>query len=189
MRLLEKLENRPLKIRCKEDQETIIRSLSGSELDLLVDLRPFMQRDPFIVQSDASLSRAYRLFRTMGLRHLFVCPPRPKVGATYRLHHQIDYFTPFDSAEGHINTWREHQQQPTNVFPDLVSPRLKVFADMNTGNKGLPLDAGHWCDHKEGHSRGQCEIGSRAESQPGLDDALRPARAGQHPTLHTLWGL
>lgn len=79
MRLLEKLENRPLKIRCKEDQETIIRSLSGSELELLVDLRPFMQRDPFIVQSDASLSRAYRLFRTMGLRHLFVCPPRPKV--------------------------------------------------------------------------------------------------------------
>lgn len=79
MRLLEKLENRPLKIRCKEDQETIIRSLSGSELELLVDLRPFMQRDPFIVPSDASLSRAYRLFRTMGLRHLFVCPPRPKV--------------------------------------------------------------------------------------------------------------
>ena len=79
MRLLEKLENRPLKIRCKEDQETIIRTLSGSELELLVDVRPFMQRDPFIVQSDASLSRAYRLFRTMGLRHLFVCPPQPKV--------------------------------------------------------------------------------------------------------------
>ena len=79
MRVLEKLENRPLKIRCKEDQETIIRSLSGLELELLVDLRPFMQRDPFIVPSDASLSRAYRLFRTMGLRHLFVCPPRPKV--------------------------------------------------------------------------------------------------------------
>jgi len=43
MRLLEKLENRPLKIRCKEDQEVIIRSLLGSELDLLVDMRPFMQ--------------------------------------------------------------------------------------------------------------------------------------------------
>lgn len=79
MRLLEKLENRPLKIRCKEDQEKIIRILAGSEMELLVDMRPFMQRDPFIVQSDASLSRAYRLFRTMGLRHLFVCPPQPKV--------------------------------------------------------------------------------------------------------------
>lgn len=84
MRLLEKLENRPLKIRCKEDQEKIVRSLAGSELDLLVDIRPFMQRDPFIVQSDASLSRAYRLFRTMGLRHLFVCPPQPKVSLLMR---------------------------------------------------------------------------------------------------------
>ena len=79
MSLLEKLEQRPLKIRCKEDQEIIIRSLSGPELEMLIDLRPFMQRNPFIVHADASLSRAYRLFRTMGLRHLFVCPPQPKV--------------------------------------------------------------------------------------------------------------
>lgn len=79
MQLLEKLENRPLKVRCKEDQEKIIRSLSGPELEMLVDLRPFMQRNPFIVHADASLSRVYRLFRTMGLRHLFVCPPQPKV--------------------------------------------------------------------------------------------------------------
>ena len=43
-----------------------------------MDLRPFMQRNPFVVQADASLSRAYRLFRTMGLRHLFVAPPQPK---------------------------------------------------------------------------------------------------------------
>ena len=44
-----------------------------------VDLRPFMQRNPFVVHSDANLSRTYRLFRTMGLRHLFVGPPCPKV--------------------------------------------------------------------------------------------------------------
>ena len=79
MRLLGLLENRPLKIRCKSDQEQIIRGLSGHDLDMLVDLRPFMQRNPFIVHADASLSRAYRLFRTMGLRHMFVCQPQPKV--------------------------------------------------------------------------------------------------------------
>ncbi len=45
----------------------------------MLDLRPFMQRNPFVVHADASLSRAYRLFRTMGLRHLFVAPPAPKV--------------------------------------------------------------------------------------------------------------
>ena len=47
--------------------------------EMQVDVRPFMQRNPFIVHADASLSRAYRLFRTMGLRHLFVCEPQPRV--------------------------------------------------------------------------------------------------------------
>ena len=58
----------------------MLRGLPPSCLEQLVDLRPFMQRNPFVVHADASLSRAYRLFRTMGLRHLFVAPPQPKVG-------------------------------------------------------------------------------------------------------------
>lgn len=79
MKLLEKLEQRPIKLRPKDDQEPIIRSLPAAQLDMMMDLRPFMQRNPFVVHADASLSRAYRLFRTMGLRHLFVAPPQPKV--------------------------------------------------------------------------------------------------------------
>jgi hypothetical protein len=78
LKLLEKLEQRPLKLRPKDDQEPIIRGLSAAQLEQMVDLRPFMQRNPFVVHADASLSRAYRLFRTMGLRHLFVAPPAPK---------------------------------------------------------------------------------------------------------------
>lgn len=79
MTLLERLEQRPLKVRAKDDQDAILRALAEEDLELLVDVRPFMQRNPFIVHADASLSRAYRLFRTMGLRHLFVCEPQPKV--------------------------------------------------------------------------------------------------------------
>lgn len=81
LKLLEKLEQRPLKLRPKDDQEPIIRSLGPQQLEQMLDLRPFMQRNPFVVHADASLSRAYRLFRTMGLRHLFVAPPAPKVGS------------------------------------------------------------------------------------------------------------
>eukprot|EP00891_Asterochloris_glomerata_P005649 jgi/Astpho2/5649/gw1.00079.232.1_t len=77
--LLEKLEQRPIKTRPKEEQDAVLRTLSPSDMDLQVDLRPFMQRNPFVVHSDANLSRTYRLFRTMGLRHLFVGPPCPKV--------------------------------------------------------------------------------------------------------------
>lgn len=79
LQLLERLEQRPLKVRPKEDYERIVRGLSTADLECMLDLRPFMQRNPFVVQADANLSRTYRLFRTMGLRHLFVGPPQPKV--------------------------------------------------------------------------------------------------------------
>jgi len=44
-----------------------------------IDLRSFMQRHPSVVHGDARLSRAYRQFRTMGLRHMYVMPSRPRV--------------------------------------------------------------------------------------------------------------
>jgi chloride channel 7 len=38
-----------------------------------------MQRHPFVVHADARLSRAYRLFRAMGLRHMYITPSRPQI--------------------------------------------------------------------------------------------------------------
>ena len=77
--LLQKLEQFPLKIRVAEEEELILSSLEEAELEMVMDLRPFMQRTPFIIHSNASLARAYRLFRTMGLHHLFVGPPKPPI--------------------------------------------------------------------------------------------------------------
>jgi len=37
-----------------------------------LDLGPVMVRSPYVVYADCPLSRAYRLFVTMGLRHLVV---------------------------------------------------------------------------------------------------------------------
>ena len=48
-RLLEKLEPFPLKVRLGEQME-IIAGLSTEELSMRIDLRPFMQRTPFIIQ-------------------------------------------------------------------------------------------------------------------------------------------
>ena len=78
----------------------MIRGLSAAEEDLLMDVRPFMQRNPFVVQADASLSRAYRLFRTMGLRHLFVAPPQPKAGPCNRI---VVVAPPHPTANIYIN--------------------------------------------------------------------------------------
>ena len=38
----------------------------------VVDLRPFMNTAPYCINETASVVRTYRLFRTMGLRHLCV---------------------------------------------------------------------------------------------------------------------
>ena len=73
------LEQRPVKSRRDAallSAAAAVRS-RGDEA-ALVDLRPFMQRHPHVIAADASLSRAYRLFRTLGLRHLLVAPPRPQ---------------------------------------------------------------------------------------------------------------
>jgi chloride channel 7 len=85
--VLEQLEQIPIKIRIREDQECVFNSVltelaANSNSDdsmVMMDLRPFMQRSPFVINEQASLSRAYRLFRTMGLRHMFVGPTYPRV--------------------------------------------------------------------------------------------------------------
>ena len=76
--LLGQLEQLPLKVRT-EEQEAILQGLTNAELAMWLDLRPYMQRTPFVVQGNASLARAYRLFRTLGLHHLFVGTPKPQV--------------------------------------------------------------------------------------------------------------
>lgn len=79
--LLDKLDQIPIKLRVREEQSVILDSLltRSSAIDVSLDLRPFMQKAPFVVNENASLTRAYRLFRTMGLRHLFIAPENPRV--------------------------------------------------------------------------------------------------------------
>ena len=57
---------------------TVVKE-SAVRIGMALDLRPFMQRTPFVLQGNASLARAYRLFRTMGLHHLYVGPSKPQV--------------------------------------------------------------------------------------------------------------
>ncbi|CAG9467135.1 unnamed protein product [Pedinophyceae sp. YPF-701] len=47
---------------------------AAGQLDLFLDLAPYVNPCPYMVQSDASLTKVYALFRTLGLRHLFVIP-------------------------------------------------------------------------------------------------------------------
>jgi chloride channel 7 len=44
----------------REELEAIVSALAPSDFDALLDLRPFMQRAPFVVNEDSSLGRGYR---------------------------------------------------------------------------------------------------------------------------------
>lgn len=43
-------------------------------MDMFLDLGPYVDPSYYVVQEDASLSKVYKLFRTLGLRHLCVIP-------------------------------------------------------------------------------------------------------------------
>jgi len=53
--------------------------LSVHELSMYIDLKPYVNMSATVVHDVCSYTEAYRLFRTMGLRHLFVINKRNEV--------------------------------------------------------------------------------------------------------------
>jgi len=74
----------------------LITELSVTQLQrqYYIDLRPYLDPAPYTVREAASLERAYRLFRTLGLRHLPVVDSRQRVaGMVTRVnlsHHHLE---------------------------------------------------------------------------------------------------
>ncbi|MCO5557006.1 hypothetical protein L7F22_010561 [Adiantum nelumboides] len=59
--------------------------LNPQELELYIDLEPFVNPSPYIVPEDMSLTKVYNLFRQLGLRHVLVVPrPSQVVGVITR---------------------------------------------------------------------------------------------------------
>lgn len=52
--------------------QPVVAGLSGADYDQAIDVTPYMNAYPYTLDRDASLSRVFRLFRTMGLRHIVV---------------------------------------------------------------------------------------------------------------------
>ncbi|XP_031488342.1 chloride channel protein CLC-d isoform X1 [Nymphaea colorata] len=53
--------------------------LDQVDLDMYIDLAPFLNPSPYIVPEDMSLAKVYNLFRQLGLRHIFVVPRASRV--------------------------------------------------------------------------------------------------------------
>ncbi|TYJ47922.1 hypothetical protein E1A91_A01G025500v1 [Gossypium mustelinum] len=53
--------------------------LSSEDLEMYIDLAPFLNPSPYVVPEDMSLTKVYNLFRQLGLRHIFVVPRASRV--------------------------------------------------------------------------------------------------------------
>ncbi|KAI3985944.1 hypothetical protein MKX01_039026 [Papaver californicum] len=53
--------------------------LTSDDLEMYIDLAPFLNPSPYIVPEDMSLTKVYNLFRQLGLRHIFVVPRASRV--------------------------------------------------------------------------------------------------------------
>ncbi|XP_024363094.1 chloride channel protein CLC-d isoform X2 [Physcomitrium patens] len=59
--------------------------ISAQEMEMYIDLQPFVNPTPYIVPEDMSLTKVYNLFRQLGLRHICVVPrPSQVVGVITR---------------------------------------------------------------------------------------------------------
>ncbi|GIL75405.1 hypothetical protein Vretifemale_5203 [Volvox reticuliferus] len=84
--LMDALDNYPVKApRGREAEEALFVRLEPQDMATYLDLRHYMQRVPYIVPATASLARTYRLFRGLGLHHIFVTQPSvPIIGLITR---------------------------------------------------------------------------------------------------------
>lgn len=72
---------------------------TSSDRSAWLDLRPYIDKAPFILNQQASLQRTYRMFRTLGLRHLIVID---------NYQHVVGMVTRSDIAAVYSWTHRQH---------------------------------------------------------------------------------
>ena len=127
-----------------------------------------MQRHPFITHADARVSRAYRIFRTMGLRHLYVTPDRPLVVGVMTRKDVIQENTSLTLGEKAERIMAERRQSGGNyvdgeaegadAFPGGANLYSQDYADRFKSKKNEPstlgVGASMWTEEKQAPTTG-----------------------------------
>eukprot|EP01064_Diplonema_japonicum_P013644 TRINITY_DN21185_c0_g1_i1.p1 TRINITY_DN21185_c0_g1~~TRINITY_DN21185_c0_g1_i1.p1 ORF type:complete len:902 (+),score=98.88 TRINITY_DN21185_c0_g1_i1:77-2782(+) len=77
--------------------QAIEDGLSEDDYDQLIDLRPYMNPQPFLVPDNFSYNRCYKLFRSVGMRHMLVIDGAHKISGIvtrfdlWRTYHQLEH--------------------------------------------------------------------------------------------------
>ncbi|KAJ4967791.1 hypothetical protein NE237_014492 [Protea cynaroides] len=101
--------------------------LSPDDLEMYIDLAPFLNPSPYIVPEDMSLTKVYNLFRQLGLRHIFVVPrPSCVIGLITRKNLIIEENEDPATVELHSTGVRPcwHDRRVLGRDPDAEDPLL-----------------------------------------------------------------
>ena len=172
--LEEKLEQLPFKVRTvRNDERAILCGLSEAEMRMAIDLRPFMQRQPHVVSPDVSLARVYRLFRTLGLRHVFVGAQAPQVMGVLTRKDLIEEASELRLAEKAVEQGAEGRAGAAGSAspppaPGRVCPTWRA-----------------WTTYRRALPGGRQASRLRVRAGPGRGESWGRASSGSYPT----WGM
>jgi hypothetical protein len=99
-------------------------SLNTEDMSKYIDLTPYMNLTPYIIQYNATGDRVFRLFRTMGLRHLPVINEKSRV---------VGMITRRDI----IKFEEKLRNHPPNTYIDQVPPKKRT----SKGNADIELES------------------------------------------------
>ncbi|KAI8009746.1 Chloride channel protein CLC-d [Camellia lanceoleosa] len=92
-------------------------NLTPDDLEMYIDLAPFVNPSPYIVSEDMSITKVYNLFRQLGLRHIFVVPRVSRViGMITRKDLLIEDNEDSATVELQSTSVREHQRNKLSVL-------------------------------------------------------------------------
>merc|ERR1712113_59611 len=93
--------------------EDVKRALAEEDYRKMLDLRPYTNQGCFTVPEHASATRCFRLFRSMGLRHL------PVLGSDHEVVGIITRQSLLAVQEGHVKPCQQKVSQ--DIFPSLLA--------------------------------------------------------------------
>ncbi|KAL0287701.1 UNVERIFIED_CONTAM: Chloride channel protein CLC-d [Sesamum calycinum] len=103
--------------------------LTPDDLEMYIDLAPFLNPSPYVVPEDMSLTKVYNLFRQLGLRHLLVVPHASRVvGMITRKDLLIEDNEDTAGVELQTTSVRDHQgdSRLSRGKPDTEQPLLDM---------------------------------------------------------------
>jgi len=106
----------------------VMAGMTRQELESYVDLTPYMHLSPYTVHHKALLTRVFRMFRTLGLRHLVVVNHYNRVVGMITRHDLAQAEEKIKAARIRRAEARQQRRSLQQPLPSSAPPRLPEVA-------------------------------------------------------------